>query len=441
MRPRAPVVDLAGVRRQLVLITGLVAVGVATALVVIVQVVLAGTSTAAVQRVLEDRASALIGATDSASADGTLTVPDERLEPGVAVYDDTGARVAGTVPPSLREDFQTLSTTTTQRAVTGGEAYTVLARTFEVADGTRGVVVLAEPLAPYERDEHAALLVSVSAGALMVLLAVALAAWTSRRALAPVQDMARTAAEWSEHDLERRFDLGPPTDEIRSLAHTLDGLLEKVAATIRAEQRLTSELAHELRTPLTAIRGTADLVAMRPDLDDQLREDVTDIQTACTTMAETMTVLLEVARSQHSPDDSCTGSEVLAALVAHYGTRDDLHLEASLVEVRAPLSLVVRALVPVIDNALRYATLTTVTIRTSGDVVEYVVTDDGPGVPESVLAGLFTPGVSTTSSGLGLSLARRVARSVGGDVLHDPAHSGGAAFVVRLPGADTSEPT
>ncbi len=433
MRGLAPDADLAGIRRQLVLITGAVAVVVAAALVVIVQVVLEGTSSTAVQRVLQDRATALVGAADATSVDGSIAVPDERLDPGVAVYDESGLRVAGTVPPSLRESFESLSTTGSEQQVTSGEAYAVLARPFEVAGGAHGVVVLAEPLAPYENDEHAALLVSISAGALMVLLAVAMAAWTSRRALAPVQQMARTAAEWSEHDLERRFDLGPPTDEIRALAHTLDGLLEKVAATIRAEQRLTSELAHELRTPLTAIRGTADLVAMRPDLDDQLREDVADIQSACVRMAETMTVLLEVARSQPGADDTCTGEEIAASLTSHYGSRDDLAVHLPTVTVRAPLGLVVRALVPIVDNALRLAAHTTVTGQVESGTAEFHVADDGPGVPDQVLEGLFTPGVSTGSSGLGLALARRVARSVGGEVRYDPQHTGGAAFVVRFP--------
>src|SRR5205085_589409 len=79
------------------------------------------------------------------------------------------------------------------------------------------------------------------------------------RALAPVAEMARTATAWSENRLDRRFGLGPARDEITGLGAVLDSLLERVGAAIRAEQRLTAELAHELRTPLTVIRGEAQL--------------------------------------------------------------------------------------------------------------------------------------------------------------------------------------
>jgi signal transduction histidine kinase len=69
--------------------------------------------------------------------------------------------------------------------------------------------------------------------------------------------MAARAADWSEHDLAHRFRLGPAPDELSQLGETLDHLLDRVAMTIRSEQRLTSELAHGPRTPLTAIQGSA----------------------------------------------------------------------------------------------------------------------------------------------------------------------------------------
>ena len=81
--------------------------------------------------------------------------------------------------------------TTSTSVFEANDAYSVLARPFTLEDGTSGVVVLAEPLAPYEHDERSALAVSVAAGVLMVLLAVVMAAWISRRALAPVQDDGR----------------------------------------------------------------------------------------------------------------------------------------------------------------------------------------------------------------------------------------------------------
>lgn len=448
MTPRSgpPNEDPATVRRRLVALTGTLSAFVALGLVLVVQVTLAGASSEAVTRVLEDRADTVVTATDVDDA-GRLEVPAARLDPGVAVYDATGAKVAGEVPPSLRESFDRLSRTTAAQGEEVRDQFAVLARPFVLGDGTRGVVVLAEPFAPYENDEQAALAVSVAAGALMVALAVLVAAWISRRALAPVRVMADTARAWSEHDLDRRFDLGPPTDEIRALGATLDGLLERVAGAIRAEQRLTAELAHELRTPLTAVQATAELMAMRGDLDAQLREDVDDVLAGCRAMSSTMTVLLEIARRQASGEGEGEGEErasgpalVAAVRAAVADERLGVDLPDGLL-IDAPTAVVLRVLAPIVDNALRVAHRVTLTLAPAAPPgrVALLVGDDGPGVDPALVQRLFEPGTSNGGSGLGLSLARRVARSTGGDVtLLDGAPDsapGGATFVITLPGS------
>jgi signal transduction histidine kinase len=429
------------VRRRLVALTGTLSAFVALGLVVIVQVVLAGAATDSVTRVLDDRADALISAAATASTGMTLDVPADRLEPGVAVYDASGELVAGFVAPSQQDTFDQLATATQRTVVEVDDTYSAMARPFSLPDGTSGVAVLSEPVTPYESDERDAFAVSVAAGLLMVLLAVVLAAWISRRALAPVQTMAETAREWSQHDLDRRFDLGAPTDEIRALGQTLDELLDRVATTIRAEQRLTSELAHELRSPLTAIQATAELMARRTDLDDQLREDVADVLAGCRAMATTMTVLLEIARRQveGSPDGRTTGPRLGAAVRDQF---PDPRLEVDLpddLELGVQVEVVLRVLAPVIDNALRVADRVTLTTDAGPGhgLATLQVHDDGPGIDPALVDRLFEPGTTDrvgTGSGLGLSLARRVARSAGGDVVLLPGDGPGATFVITLPG-------
>jgi two-component system, OmpR family, sensor kinase len=278
----------------------------------------------------------------------------------------------------------------------------------------------------------------------MVLLAMGLAAWASHRALAPVADMARVAEEWSEHDLERRFDLGPPTNEIRALGHTMDALLDKVARAITAEQRLTAELAHELRSPLTTVQATAELVAMRADLDPQLRQDISDISAACRTMADTIATLLDLARSPGAVLDrgaSCEVRAVLEELRREVSARPDVD---AVVEVDAPTGLLAatsrellrRAIVPVLENAVDAATRVRLVAVARERTVRITIADDGPGVAAASADRLFEPGYSTRgSSGLGLALARRVAHGAGGDLLlRDPA-TPGAVFELVLPRA------
>ena len=291
-----------------------------------------------------------------------------------------------------------------------------------------------------ERVEGYTVWSSIGAGVAMVALATGLSAWAGHRVLAPVAEMARTAADWSEHDLDRRFDLGPPTDEILALGQTLDGLLDKVAQAILGEQRLTAELAHELRSPLTAITGTADLIAMRPDLDDELREDVDDIRAQCRAMAATITGLLDLARAAASSGgrtrlavaDGALDDALDHALLAVDRDRVTVSGQTGLA-VAVPPALAARILAPLLDNATRLAERVVVRAVRRDRWVEVTVSDDGPGVAPELADVVFQPGRSGgAGSGLGLSLARRVARSVGGDVwLADGGP--GATFVVRLP--------
>lgn len=432
-------------------LTGALGALAAVILVVVVQVVLAGTSATTVERVLAERAESVARAAGVSSTQEALTVPDARLDPGVAVYDADAALVAGQAPGRFADVFASLSGVEGPVSRDISDSYRALGLPFTTPAGVRGVVVVVEPLAPYENDERDALVVSVIAGVLIFLLTTGLAAWVTKRALAPVAQMAHTAQEWSEHDLERRFGLGAPDNEIRALGHTLDGLLDKVARAILAEQRLTAELAHELRTPLTAALGTADLVLMREGLDSEVRQDVAAIAASCRVMSDIVTSLLDLARTQASLDTTLVATRssvadgVMVAVAAHPGgAAVELDVPQGLA-TSVPLDLVGRIVAPLLDNGLRIAEHVSVRAGVEDRWVQILVSDDGPGLPVEVADVVFEPGSSTGGgSGLGLALARRVARSVGGEVealspvaslagVPDDPRFPGARFVVRLP--------
>jgi signal transduction histidine kinase len=404
-----------------------------------IQLLLARTAQNDINTVLDDRASAVIRVISQASKE-RLTVPPDSLEPGMEVFDGDGRLIAGTVEKNVRDASQDLATSRTRRTDDGPhDEEKLLAVPFTTPSGDSGVIVVSQETGPYERSEFYALLATVGIGVLVVAFTALFALRVTRQALEPVTQMAQRAADWSEHDLTHRFALGPPTNELASLGNTLDQLLDRVASAIRNEQRLTAELAHELRTPLTNIQGSAGLALMRGVSNDDDREDFEEIAASAREMSTVIRTLLDIAREEvgANHEQTCTVADVMPGLLGLLDDRAavDDRTAGSSARIAAPRDLVVRAVAPLVDNAVRHArSRITFRARDLRDHVELVVADDGTGVDETISQTLFTPGAThdTGGAGLGLGIARRVARSFGADIELDP-DADGAAFVVTMP--------
>lgn len=411
-----------------------------------VQVVLASLVSGNVDTVLLDRADAAISAFEAAPNNVAFEVPPSTLEPGDIVYSATGQQVAGVVSPKMQEHADALRLAEQPTTVNVGEARRLLATPFTLpavdgAPAATGVIVVSERLQPYEQSETYALLASIALGLVVTTAAGFVVRWVTHRALAPVAVMAERAADWSEHDLAKRFGLGKPTNEISALGSTLDQLLERVSMAIRAEQRLTAELAHELRTPLTAIQGAADLALMRGAMSPAVREDLEQVAHSSRAMSSTITALLELARADTASPGNATSQLAYVVGLATDQRATNLHVKLGDhegVRLAAPPELAARAISPIVENALRHArTSVTVSCELSATHVDILVDDDGSGLISSDPDTLFVPGISDhdAGTGLGLGIARRTARSLGGDVTvgDQPEGSGGARFVIRLP--------
>jgi signal transduction histidine kinase len=315
-------------------------------------------------------------------------------------------------------------------------------------DGKRlGTVVVGVSEAPYQRTERVALISSLVLAVVLVAIVGFVTRWVLTSSLRPVARMTADAAEWSERDLDKRFDLGPPTDELTGLAATLDDLLDRLSAGMRREQRFSAELSHELRTPLAKISGEAQLLASSPELPPSLREEAQVIVRSAGQMREAIEALMAAARAE-SEGVSATadltaavGAAVEAArpLAAAHGVVLDAR-DGTRARVTAEHALVERMLAPVLDNACRLArTRASVTIASDGPWARVVIEDDGPGVSPAERDVIFDPGARGEAgravdggAGLGLALARRLARSAGGEIEAQP-RAGGGRFIIRLP--------
>jgi signal transduction histidine kinase len=296
-----------------------------------------------------------------------------------------------------------------------------------------GAVVVAVSSAALETLQKEVALGSLVIAAL-VLLAGAFALRTAiARALEPVVRMTARAEDWGAHDLDRRFDLGPPRDELTGLATTLDGLLDRIASSRRHEQRFAAEMAHELRTPIAGLRGRAELAlgADAPaEKDDALRAVVAQSDR----LTSTVDTLLAVARRELDP---AAGAVDLAALAHEVERVEVLEPPGGLPLAEGEPDVLRRALAPLVDNARRHARARVALELSAGaGHVRVTVRDDGPGLDPRLGERAFDPGVrgpdeTSAGAGLGLPLARRLARSCGGDVLLGDGPGG--SFVLELP--------
>ncbi len=313
--------------------------------------------------------------------------------------------------------------------------------------GTRyGTVVSAISLEPYSETRDTALTGSLILAVLLLVAITLLSRWMLDRALRPVSRMTVDAAEWSEYDIDRRFGLGEPYDEITRLAATLDGLLTRIAVTLRHEQRFTAELSHELRTPLARIAGQAELMLRRERSQDEYRTAFEAISRNAGEMTRTVDVLVAAAR-QEAGLTRATGDAGRAVERAvenvrlHAGTIDvRLALPHEPVLIAADEDLIERMIQPLLDNAVRYGQLVVgVSLVRDGYNATIRVTDDGPGVAPDEASDIFEPGTRggaaagrADGAGLGLSLAQRLARSAGGEITLQPGAIGGD-FRLKLP--------
>jgi two-component system, OmpR family, sensor kinase len=322
-----------------------------------------------------------------------------------------------------------------------------------------GAVVAGVSLEPYEEAQRTVLLASIVVSVALLIVVALVTRWILARAFAPVSTMTTLAQTWSEHDIDRRFDLGPRRDELTALAATLDDLLDRNASALHREQRLTAEISHELRTPLARIATDTELALRRPRTHEEYRAALEAIDRNVEAMRRIIDTLLASARApaevgsrraSAALDVAERAAEAAAELAADHGVSVRVHSASPDVLLAVDRTLATQILQPVVDNACRYAA-TSATIEISRDphTVVFSIKDDGDGLAADDLQRVFQPGVrgsldgNRSGAGLGLALARRLATTAGGTI--DAAPGPGGKFVIKLPadgvGESDNEPT
>ncbi|MEV5570851.1 HAMP domain-containing sensor histidine kinase [Spirillospora sp. NPDC052269] len=311
-------------------------------------------------------------------------------------------------------------------------------------------VYAADPVGPWYAS-GALLAFVIGATLALTLLTALLTRRTIGRTLAPVDAIRYELAEITATESGRRVPVPPVGDEIRRLAETANATLDRLDAALERQRRFTSDASHDLRSPITGARTGLEEALLYPDQADWPRV-AQNVLVSLDRLQAIVADLLALASLDASAD---AGDEEvdLARLVSTELARavQDTHTSVDLdrgVVVRGDRLQLARLLTNLLTNAERHAaSRISVSVAGEGDEAVLTVADDGAGVPPEDRELVFQRFVrlresrdrDPTGTGLGLPIAREIARAHGGTLTIADSETG-ACFVLRLPRAPRTGP-
>jgi two-component system, OmpR family, sensor kinase len=313
------------------------------------------------------------------------------------------------------------------------EAGQVLSSTVPIMLGDEQVATLqiVSPLAPVRAAAlEATRLLGAAAGLTLVLGGILLAAslW---RSLTPLTDLARTARSTELRSLDARVEVPDTEDEVGALAREFNTMLERLDEASAAQREFMASIGHELRTPITIARGHLELLRTADPGDTSAVAETTAIlEDELGRMGRLVEDLMAIARSEMEdfvrprPLELVQWFEELELKLA------GLPGAGATVRIVPPPPITVdvdpdrlaQAVLNLVNNAQVHTppdTRIEVRAVAGTDHVAIEVSDDGPGIPETIREQVFDPfvrGDTPGATGLGLAVARAVVHAHGGSI-------------------------
>jgi signal transduction histidine kinase len=300
-------------------------------------------------------------------------------------------------------------------------------------------------------DQQARQLLAGSLVALLVMavVSVLLGRVLAKRVLRPLRLIAGATRRISADSLDRRLAVTGPADEVKDLADTVDGLLERLEASFAAQRRFVANASHELRTPLATMRASLDVAVAKPDPAPSTVALANRVRTQLDRIDPLRDGFLVLARAQHGALADATAVNLgdLVGAALHERSADVAAKQLSVtVDVppaattRGSPALLARLVGNVVDNAVTHNE-DGGWIRIAGSVraeTVLVVESGGPVLDQREVDRLARPferlGTEQTgSSGLGLSIVAAVAAAHGGRLALLARTDGGLRVSVTLP--------
>lgn len=282
------------------------------------------------------------------------------------------------------------------------------------------------------------------------------------RALKPVANLTREAAQIDTADLDRRLPIGSVRDEMSALATTLNSMLDRVGDSVARQRRFVAAASHDLRTPIAALQTELELATDSRTTPAELRAAVQQAHADALRLGQLASALLELAAVEPGGRVVVRSEVDVAAMLEAVVARTEALARARDVEVRRTAGVgrvrvdrirLEQALTNLVTNAITHgpphaevtiaARIETTTspadhLPSDGAHLLIEVLDQGDGVAAGDAASLFEPfrrgpGARGPGAGLGLATAAAAIKAHHGTIGVTSRDGGGARFWLRVP--------
>jgi signal transduction histidine kinase len=309
--------------------------------------------------------------------------------------------------------------------------------------------------ASLEHDDKFLILFWAAFGILMSLVIpfATFSGWLiGKRALMGVEQVTRTALEISKGDLGQRVSVDSGAEEITRLAGTFNAMLDRIDALVAGIRNITDDIAHDLKKPIARIRVISEKNLTNNHCGGQDEQGSARIMEECDYLMQMIDTMLDLSEAEAGAAPLTMRRIDIAGIVrnAHdlfYPLAEDTGLSFTLdipeiCPVLGDMRKIQRMIANLLDNAFKYTLPggeVAISMKEDSDKVMISIRDNGLGISADNLPHIFErffrcdKSRSEAGIGLGLTLAKAIAVSHGGDIAVQSSPGRGSTFTIVLP--------
>ncbi|WP_095201933.1 ATP-binding protein [Mesorhizobium carmichaelinearum] len=267
-------------------------------------------------------------------------------------------------------------------------------------------------------------------------LVVIMSIWSLRRLTAPYR-MMETAVNRIGKDLKSPPIAESGSREVQAAARAINAMQKRLREYVEDREHLAAALAHDLRTPMTRMRLRLELLR-KSAVREALAHDLADVESIASSVIDFAT--FEVNEEKTELIDFWSFVESIADPYPEVSFDNDDTRSRGLICIARPVALR-RCVTNLVQNAVTYGKKAHLSLHRSDGTITLTIRDEGPGIPQAQIDAVFGSFVRLEQSrnrqtgglGLGLTIARNIARAAGGEIRLSNHPDGGLLTELRLP--------